>query len=149
MTIAHKLKVRKAFIEALEKIEKEWRNVNPQNRIDPQLLDQITQTMTELNKAMGNLQFVVKTTKSLDLPNLFRSLSSNNVQQLVKGIDLQQVSAILQSPLIRQMLTDPEFFALFAPDAGTSPGTPPNAEEDSEKESSVDTNQNGAPNEPM
>jgi hypothetical protein len=123
--------------------------VNSHNGIDPQLLDQITETMTELNKAMGNLQFVVKTTKSLDLPNLFRSLSSSNVQQLVKGIDLQQVSAILQSPLIRQMLTDPEFLALFDPDTGTSPGTEPPMDEDSETEEPAETNQNEPPNEPL
>jgi hypothetical protein len=123
--------------------------VNFQNLMDPQLFDQINQTMTELNKAMGNLQFVVKTTKSLDLPNLFRSLSSNNVQQLVKGIDLKEISSILQSPLIRQMVTDPEFLALFSPDTGTSPGTSPSMDEDLGPDQTAETNQNEFPNEPM
>jgi hypothetical protein len=123
--------------------------VNSQNGMDPQLFDQINQTMTELNKAMGNLQFVIKTTKSLDLPNLFRSLSSNNVQQLFKGIDLKEISSILQSPLIRQMVTDPEFLALFSPDTGTSPGTPPPVEEEPGIEDTVETSQNNSPNEFM
>jgi hypothetical protein len=123
--------------------------VNSQNGMDPQLLDQITQTMSEANKAMGNLQFVIKTTKSLDLPNLFRSLSSSNVQQLFKGIDLKEISSILQSPLIREMVTDPEFLALFAPDTGTSPGTPPPEENSGVDDATTETNQNNSPNEPM
>jgi uncharacterized protein YerC len=107
-------------------MEKERRRLNSQHGIDPHLLDQITSTLTELNKTMENVQFVFKTTKSLDLPNLFHSLSSTNALELIKGFDLQHISSILQSPEIRRMLTDPELYSLLAPDTGTTPGTQPN-----------------------
>lgn len=92
----------------------------------PLLIDEITVTLTELNKAMENITYMVQTTKSLDLMNTFKSLSGNNIKHLIKGIDIKQITSLLQSPEVRQLLTDPEFYALLTPDTGTTPGTKPN-----------------------
>lgn len=92
----------------------------------PPLIDEITSTLAELNKAVQNITYMAETSKSLDLVNTFKSLSGKNLKQLFKGIDIDQITAVLQSPEIRQLLTDPDFYALLSPDTGTTPGTKPN-----------------------
>jgi hypothetical protein len=92
----------------------------------PLLIDEITNTLAELNKAVQNITYIAETSKSLDLVNTFKSLSGKNVKHLFKDIDIKQITDILQSPEVRQMLTDPDFYALLSPDTGTTPGTQPN-----------------------
>jgi hypothetical protein len=77
--------------------------------------DELNVTMGELNKAVENVSFMVHTVHDLGLFSKLGKAKSNGISipAIIKKIDLQQVSAILQSPLVRDVLTDPEFFQLL------------------------------------
>jgi hypothetical protein len=79
------------------------------------MLDEISITLQELNKAVQNVNYFIDTMQELDLLSLLKSLSGSNAQNLLKQIDLNQISELLQSPLVRQLLTDPEILSLFMP----------------------------------
>lgn len=87
------------------------------------ILDELHYTLEELAKAADNLVYMQKTFGSLRKIDLSRFqekmtslLSSPTFLDQLKHINLDEISALLQSPLIRQLLTDPEFYQLFAPD---------------------------------
>lgn len=94
---------------------------------DKHLLDQLQITLQELSKAAENIVYLQQTLASLRQIDLRESyakitklLSSTQALEHLKHIDLDQISALLQSPLIREILTDPEFYQLFAPDSGNT-----------------------------
>jgi hypothetical protein len=91
-------------------------------------IDEIRVTLVELDKAVKNIQMMAGMAKSLGLSSLLSSSGSNSSSQtgllgLLKSIDMKQVRALMNSPALRKIVTDPEFFQLFAPDTGTTPGT--------------------------
>jgi hypothetical protein len=110
--------------------KKEWRRIaymstNKNERLSPygaehtssktDIWDELNVTMGELNKAVENVSFMVHTVHDLGLFSKLGKAKRNGISfpEIIKKIDLQQVSAILQSPLVRDVLTDPEFFQLL------------------------------------
>ncbi|MDQ0337667.1 hypothetical protein J2S00_000437 [Caldalkalibacillus uzonensis] len=89
--------------------------------------EQVYQTLVELEQAMKNVQEAVYLLHQSGLMQGLKGGSGQNLlAQLAAGlkhIDLRQIKALLQSPFIQRMLTDPEFYQLFAPDTGQTPGT--------------------------
>lgn len=84
------------------------------------MLDEVSFTLQELNKAVQNVNYVIDTIQELDLLSLFKSLSGSEAQHILKRIDLQQISEILQSPLVRELLTDPKILSIFMPTSNSS-----------------------------
>jgi hypothetical protein len=91
-----------------------------------QLLNELNVTLVELNKAIENCSYMYQTAHTLGLFDLAKQKKNVNLQsiiRLLKNIDYNQLLMILQSPLIQQILSDPEFFQLFAPDTDPTPST--------------------------
>ncbi len=92
-------------------------------------IDEIQHTLVELDKAIKNIEMMARTAKKLGIPELLQSpgtfwqQSQANWQNIMQNIDLQQLKALINSPVLRKILTDPEFYQLFAPDTGKPPGT--------------------------
>lgn len=77
-------------------------------------LDELAKTLQELNKTVDNVYAIYETAHSTGLIDLLRqSRTPEGLSNLVKNIDLNQVSALLQSPLVRQILTDPQVYQFF------------------------------------
>lgn len=94
---------------------------------DKDLLDQLQLTLQELTQAAENIVYLQQTLSSLkqiDLREAYQKisklLSSSQALEQLKHIDLDQISALLQSPLVREILSDPEFYQLFAPENGNN-----------------------------
>jgi|GEM_PF-3602557 len=93
---------------------------------DDKTLDELNVTLIELNKAIENIQFMYQTAQSLGLFNLFNSknkLSLTSFIDLIRTIDFSQIQALINSPMIQSIISDPEFLELLEPDTGTTPGT--------------------------
>ncbi|WP_202080019.1 hypothetical protein [Caldalkalibacillus salinus] len=90
-------------------------HTEPQPTGEYNVLDDVTFTLTELNKAIENVQVISHSVKGLDLASMVKNVSGSNVLSVLKNVDLNQISALLESPLVRQLLTDPEFLALLSP----------------------------------
>lgn len=90
-------------------------------------LEQLQVTLVELDKAMKNVELMAQTARQLGLFSKDGKMKSINLNQIIKhlkqNVDIKQIQTLLESPAIRQMLTDPEFYQLFAPDTGTTPGS--------------------------
>ncbi|EGL82848.1 hypothetical protein CathTA2_1613 [Caldalkalibacillus thermarum TA2.A1] len=100
-----------------------------QTRSSPDFSNQMHQTLVELEQAMKNLHDAVQLLhQSGILPLSSPGSSQNLLAQLAQGlkqIDVQQITSLLQSPFIQRILTDPDFYQLFVPDTGKTPGTQP------------------------
>lgn len=103
--------------------------MDPYNQ-NPNMFDELQVTLEELAKAADNIVYIHQTMHSLKIFDLLQSkttladlLSSLSILEQVKKIDLDQISTLLQSPMMRKILTDPEFYQLFVPDTGATPGT--------------------------
>ncbi|GAA0353019.1 hypothetical protein [Bacillus horti] len=80
---------------------------------NPIWIDEITYTLGELNKAMDNVQYMSGLAKDLDLASMLKGASKTDILQLLKNIDLEQVSAFLDSPLVQAFVHDPSLLAIF------------------------------------
>lgn len=79
------------------------------------LLDELTFTLGELNKAMDNVNYMAEIFKDLDLAKLLKGASKTKWKELLKKVDLKQVQSFLESPLVQQIIADPELLSLFVP----------------------------------
>lgn len=100
--------------------EKEQQEV--QNNPGPKtMLDEVAFTIDELYKAIQHINYISGTVKGMDWSVFAKLLSAKNLSSMAKSVDLKQISELLQSPLVRQLLTDPELLALFLPELAQQP----------------------------
>lgn len=94
--------------------------------MDKELWEELSITLVELNKAIVNINMFYQTAQSIGLFDLLKNSGSHSksLLQLFKSVDIGQIAALLQSPLVQQILSDPEFFELFMPDAPTQESSP-------------------------
>lgn len=85
------------------------------------MVDEIAFTIDELYKAIQHVNYISGTVKSTDWSVFTKLFSAKNLGSMAKSIDLKQISELLQSPLVRQLLSDPELLALFLPDLAAQP----------------------------
>lgn len=84
---------------------------------NPALIEELTFTLGELNKALDNVQYMAVLAKELDLASLLKKASKSKWKELLKNIDLKQVQSFLESPLVQQIIEDPELLNMFLPQA--------------------------------
>lgn len=94
-------------------------------------LDDIHDTLVELEQAAENIQSMAHTakqsgvTKLLKNPRSLANMSNGQLRRLLKQVDMNQIYMFLQSPAVQKIISDPEFYQLFMPDTGQQPGTRP------------------------
>jgi hypothetical protein len=78
-------------------------------------MEQLAGTLTELNTALEHIHYMYHTAQDLGLFSK-KGGAVQSITGLLKSIDYQQLMQVAQSPMVQQLLTDPELLKLFMPD---------------------------------